>query len=307
MALAPYTGTYSLRFTPLGGDGAIDLSAALVSHNAAWPMRMAGHRYLKRDGAQQEPMGADSAKATYRLTFSGPTMASDVRTLVAAIRQQPRGLLVDPIFGQLQVACLGVSDVSRDLRNGRNAVDVTIGFEEDSLDTTVQVDLADSPGAAAARVTTKLRAVSASTDIPLSLAGVVSKVNLFVSAVSAAASGIVDLTVKVKLAASGRAIDVAIAEALGSTGNTGARAYASVSRLVDLYAACVQAERASSRSRPVQTITVEGPVSLYVLAARLYGAQQAQQRAAEILVNNRIPDPLCIPAGTQLIVARPRA
>lgn len=310
MAQQPYAGTYALRFTPLGaaGDGSIDLSAALVSHSSAWPIRMASHRYLKRDGAQQEPMGADAAKATYRLTFVGPTMAADLRSLLATIRQQPRGLLVDPIFGQLQVACTGISDVTRDLRSSRNAVDVTIGFEEDSLDTTVQVDLLDSPAASAARVTARLRIVSTATDFPVSIAGVVSRVNLFLSAVSSAASGIVDLTLAAKLAASGRAIDVAVAEALANPVSTGARAYSSVSRLVDLYAACIAADRAVARSRPApQTYTVDGPVSVFALAARLYGAAQAQQKAAEIMAANRISDPLWIPAGTTLTISKPAA
>jgi len=59
--------TFKLRFTPRD-QTALDLSAALVSHNAAWGIKVATHSYLKRDGAEQEPMGAEAARVTYRLT-----------------------------------------------------------------------------------------------------------------------------------------------------------------------------------------------------------------------------------------------
>jgi hypothetical protein len=79
-----------------------------------------------------------------------------------------------------------------------------------------------------------------------------------------------------------------------------------VTALVDAYAAAVVADRALAQSRPpVIRYVVAGPISLYVLAADLYGAALARQKATEIAQLNRLPDPLWIPAGTELRLARP--
>lgn len=307
--------TFKLRFTPNGSGESIDLSAALVSHNAAFGVRLARHSYLKRDGAELEPMGAEQARVTYRLTFVGPDFASRYRQLVAAIRRDPRGVIVDPLAGQFQAACTGISDASRDLRSSKNAVDVTIGFEEDALDVAQQVELLDPPSAAVQRITTKARAVRvAAAPFPhsaLTVAAFLNKLQLLVSAMNAAIDGVAILTLAVKLAAAGKAADLAVAALLadpGVVGQVGTKAYGAVTRIVDAYAASIQADQAIARSRPaVIQYTVTGPVSVFTLAARLYGAAMAQQKAAEIMAANRLPDPLWIATGTKLLISQPSA
>src|SRR5438128_2010798 len=103
--------TYGFRFSTNAGVD-LDLEGALVVWNDAIGIRLARHSYLKRDGAEQEPMGAEPGRFTMRLALMGAAWASNYRTLVAAIRQDPRGLLVHPLLGNLRVACTGISDAS---------------------------------------------------------------------------------------------------------------------------------------------------------------------------------------------------
>src|SRR5439155_894147 len=49
----------------------IDLSGALLSWNDKIAIRIAMHRYLKRDGGEAEPMGAEPGAFTMRFVFMG--------------------------------------------------------------------------------------------------------------------------------------------------------------------------------------------------------------------------------------------
>lgn len=305
--------TFKLLFATDAGDR-LELAAALVSHSAAWPIRFASHVYLKRDGAEQELMGAAAGKATYRLCFVGSDFAQRYRALVVALRKQngARGTLTDPLVGTLRAVCTGVSDASRDLSKEKNAVNVTIGFEEDQLDAAVAAGQAASPGSAVAQVKPRAAiAKVAATPFPSAastVALVVSTANLYASLAAEVIAGAADVGLSSRLAAVGSASDAAVAAVLSDPAATGARAYTAVSRLVDVYAACVAADLAIVGARPTPILfTVDGPVSVFVLAARLYGSSRARAEAAAIIAGNRLPDPLCIPAGKVLRLARPAA
>lgn len=295
---------YRFRFRDL------DLDGALVSWNDAFAVRLARHSYLKRSGAEQEPMGAEAGRFTMRLSFVGPAFATQYRALVASIRQDPLGLLVHPLLGQLRVACTGISDAACEPGRARNAIDVTVGFEEDALDAAFVTDASDSPLAAAGRIasaTARFKAASARFPrAATQAASLVSSTSTFSTAAQAAAAGAVDVSLLMKLAAVGIATDAAVEALLGDPLARRAAAFAAVSRAVEIYGACVQLDRVVAASRPpIIEHRVDGPVNLFVLAARLYGAAQARARAQEILAINRIPDPAFIPPGFRLRIARP--
>lgn len=313
--------TFKLRFVTQAGDS-LDLAAALMSHNAGWPIRVASHVYLGRDGAEQEPTGAGPGAATYRLCFVGADFAARYRALVAAIRKSPRGVLTDPLVGSLPACCTGISDASRDLSREKNAVNITIAFQEDSLDTAIRADqavqAASAPSEIRRRATAATTAAAPFTSAGSAVALVVNKANLFASLVSAVASGSTGTVIGGIAVQSGAAslsstlasvaalTDLAVRALLGDPAATSARAYTAVSRLVDLYAACIVADRALAAGRPaIVSYVVGGPISVYVLCARLYGSARAGQMAALILGTNRIPDPLLVPAGTRLRLPQP--
>src|SRR5262249_23506956 len=57
--------TYKFRFKDL------DLEGFLVGWNDTIGIRLARHSYLKRDGAEQEPMGAEPGRFTMRIALMG--------------------------------------------------------------------------------------------------------------------------------------------------------------------------------------------------------------------------------------------
>src|SRR5579871_925418 len=146
MAASILTDAYPLKFKDL------DLSGALVSWNDKIGIRLATHRYLKRDGAENEPMGADPGEFRMRLVFVGPDWAKRYRELVTSIRQEPRGLMVHPLLGKVRVACqTSVGDV--DPPRQRDTIQITLSFIEDAIDTALVVDDQEGPAAKQQKVT----------------------------------------------------------------------------------------------------------------------------------------------------------
>src|SRR6516165_5440145 len=106
MADSILTDTASFRFKEM------DLAGNLVSWNDAIRIRLAVHVYLKRDGAEIEPMGAEPGRFSMRLCFLGANWAKQYRAFVASIRQDPKGQMVHPLLGTLRVACEGIADAA---------------------------------------------------------------------------------------------------------------------------------------------------------------------------------------------------
>lgn len=79
---------------------------------------------------------------------------------------------------------------------------------------------------------------------------------------------------------------------------SGWTAYSSALRLVETLGQ--QADKAIARATPIVAVTIEGSVSVYDLAIRLYGDAA---RANEIVTRNRITRPWAIAPGTVLRVA----
>ena len=322
--------TYAFRFKDLALEG------ALVSWNDVLNIRFARHAYLKRDGAEQEPMGAEPIRFTMRLALMGASWAANYRALVASIRQEPRGLLVHPLLGNLRVACTGISDASAEPGRAKRLLEVTLGFEEDALDTAIVSETYKEPASAAARVAKaekKFQAEVAPTSsglgkvlAALTTANIVARAAVLATAsaiarVSAAlitstsayriaaqavASGALDPSLAAKLSACGLATDAAVEALLAYPLPAGATAQPAVSAAVELYAACVGLDRAVAATRPpIIEYRLTGTTNLFVLAARLYPGQDATLRAQDLLALNRITTPLSIPAGTVLRLPRP--
>src|SRR5437867_436158 len=114
----------------------LDLSGNLVSWNDRIGLRLAVHQYLKRDGAEVEPMGAEPGRFTMRLCFLGAEWAKQYRALVASIRKDPKGQMVHPLLGTLRVACEGISDAAVVPATERDSINLVASFVEDAVDAT---------------------------------------------------------------------------------------------------------------------------------------------------------------------------
>jgi len=132
----------TFQFTP-SGQSSLVLSGSLESYDHQIPIRMASFEYLKRDGAETEPMGGGQKKFSYRCVFMGAaplqvggpsyTAGSRYQQLVRAIVQQPLGVLVDPRLGKFQVGCLGLRAREEPAR-AVDTIDFTIDFAENQVD-----------------------------------------------------------------------------------------------------------------------------------------------------------------------------
>jgi prophage DNA circulation protein len=83
----------------------IELHRYLVSFTDSRGPRTVVHEFPKRDGARIEVMGRRPHRTEFQLVFTGPNWIATLKQLVAAIDADASGLLVHPIYGQMQVVC----------------------------------------------------------------------------------------------------------------------------------------------------------------------------------------------------------
>jgi hypothetical protein len=135
----------TFQFTP-SGQQALLLNGALESYEDSIPSRMANFEYLKRDGAETEPMGAGQKRFSFRcvfmggapITVGGPSIAAGSRyqQLVKALLQQPLGALVHPRLGKFNVGFTGLRAREEPSR-AVDSIDFTIEFAENQVDAVI--------------------------------------------------------------------------------------------------------------------------------------------------------------------------
>lgn len=302
------TDAKAFTFSP--GGVRLDLSGNLVSWNDKIGIRLAGHQYLKRDGAEQEPMGAEPGRFTMRLCFLGPKWASNYRALVAAIRKDPRGEMVHPVLGSLRVACEGIPDAVVDPGAERDSINFSLSFVEDSVDASSESARYEGPATKAAKVNNLATQVTAA--IAQFATAIAAGETLTGEAVAYAADAVAATTantfnsgVDQQLASVSIAADEAIAAIIADPDALGAAGFPAISLVRQLLAACLDLEESTRSTRAtVISYVVGADTNLAALAATLYG-KDALQHLDELLALNRIPSPHAVPAGTRLRVSAP--
>lgn len=286
------------------------------------PVRLAQYEYIKRDGGEQEPMGAGVKTFTFSCVFMGPDCGQRYQALAASIQQDPRGELVHPRLGTFQVACRGI----RGRESPANAIDViefTIEFVENKVDQTIASDgqfgaqarasqasdaAQDAIDAISAVLANRIAntvyaaAVAAATDLQ-------AWVNRFTErALQSAQSDLPDTSLEKLLENVKGKRDAALAAFAAvlpytlqpEVSLTDANTSAYIS-----YAASLQLYQAIVATKPqIVTFTVPAMMSANQVLVRLYGAQARAQRANLFLLN-RFPTPYAIPGGTTLRVVAP--
>ena len=290
----------------------MSLAGNLLAWNDRVGVRLAVHQYLKRDGAEVEPMGAEPMRFTMRLCFLGVAWAKQYRAFVESIRADPRGELVHPILGTIRVACEGVQDAAVVPGSERDSIAVTVGFVEDSVDAIVQAERFPGPTAQAARVQNLAVGLVDTVAGLVVAAGVVQTFVGYALTFAASArqmfeSGESNPSVDQQLEAAGVSADAATAAVLVDTTTTTSNAerYEALQLIQQLYAAALTLMLSIAASRPaLVTYVVPLDTNVTSLVATLYGAD-GLSRVDEVLRLNRVPDPFRIPAGTRLQVPTP--
>src|SRR5262249_798712 len=145
-------GAQEASFTN-GKNTKIDFHAKLTQFSDTRKPVLAKHRLLKRDGALIEPMGRDAHEVKMNVVYVGDSFINDFKAFVAAVCADPTGLLVQPAFGQMQVACQGFDQATIDIVNEQNCYTVPVSFVENNVDKNLE--------AALPSVSTQQQAVSA--------------------------------------------------------------------------------------------------------------------------------------------------
>ena len=137
------------------------LQGVLTRWNHRIGIRLASHEYLKRDGGEQEPMGAAVGRFSYSCVLIGPDVTARYNNLVLSVRRDPRGILVDPRLGRIQAACEGI-DAAEVAEDAVDSIEFEIRFAEDQVDSALASEQPVSPNAYSANV---LNSVTTLTDL----------------------------------------------------------------------------------------------------------------------------------------------
>ena len=329
MAVADNYAAFS--FTPRGQQTLL-LAGVLEADDHELSQRLASFEYLKRDGAEVEPMGAAQARFSYRvvlmgsapLTPGGPPLAAGQRyqSLVQAHRTQPRGLLVDPRLSRWNVAWKTIRKHEQP-QKAVDTIELTLEFIEDQTDAAVAVEAQPTPQGRAAEVVSSYSVLKAAVALrfgnsnnPLMKAVVTATDTLSAAAASFA--------VAATEAAQGATPDPSLTQQFGAV-QAGVDALLAALRATLPYtlesdvsltpyrhqawitmASCQFLLEALAEQRPVLIDhVIPAAMSLDQVLLSLYGSD-ASNHLDEVLSLNRIANPLWLAQGTTLRVVAPQ-
>lgn len=329
MAVADSYQAFS--FTPTGQQ-ALLLAGSLEASDQEHGSRLAAFEYLKRDGAELEPMGASPVKFGYRvvlmgeasLTPGGAPMSAGDRfvALVKAQRAQPRGLLVDPRLGRWQVGWTRLR-YSEQPQRAVDTIELSLEFVEDQVDASIVVEQQPTPQSRAGQVDTAAAVLGAAVAasyapsiIPVMQAVqpagllLTTSAGIFAEACLAAAQNSTPdpalLNLLGAVAVKRDAFLAALAATLPYTLEPDVSLTPYRVQARELYAACSLLYQATiTQLPPVVPFVVPAAMSLTQVATMLYG-KEARGKVSEIRLLNRIRTAVWIPRGTVLQVTAPQ-
>jgi len=292
-------GSYELEYAGLA------LHARYEGSQDEINQRLAGHEFIKVDGAYQEPMGSGADSYRLSLVFVGATWRADLAAAIAHFKRNPKGLLVHPVHGQKRVGWKTISPAVS-IPEAVNAATATVQFVEDNLD-----PAAGQPSTAAAASAT----VTDQGDVLTSLVAdydtstvsqVASYVGLATTYAALALAVVQDGTPDPSLPAALAAVQTSAVDTLDaldsdSTASSSTLATARTAA-IQVYAAALTLDAIANKQQPaVEEITLAGAVSLARLCSDRYGKDAGTTRDL-VLAMNRIPTPALMPAGTRLFL-----
>lgn len=307
----------TFQFTPRGQQP-IELNGQLMSYTDSVKIRLATHEYLKKDGGDQETMGAAPMRFAFRCVYMGDLVSVKYQTLVRSIRRQPRGRITHPRLGGIDVACEGI-EAAEDAAQARDTVEFTISFVEDSTQTTISITAQPSVQRRSTDMIDKATALTAA------YASIVK--NRVGQAVLAAESAV--FTIQSLAAGFGQdateasqtgAYDASLANQAGRIVTQAgvvterfrdlelgdAAIYPATSLASAVAAAAIDlAAAVEAQFAPIVPFTVPAPMSLADVAVRLYGRDARGYMPQLRQLNPYLPTPYKIATGTVLKVLAP--
>lgn len=268
--------------------------------------RVVTHEFPLRDGARIETLGRRPHQTDWTITFVGPTWKDDFLRLAASIDDSPSGLLVHPIYGQMQVVCRGFDRATINLVDATDTITVPLSFIEDQVDLGLdqQQTVASVKQNTDASIASFLAA--AAPYAALATTAATSAFSASASTFSAAAlSSVSDLTADASLPAQLDALSsqLSTVELALQADPLALESVAQVSDALDaaelVVSNCLQlAEQISLVTVSYVREVVQGRTSIAVLAQRRYGNDAINKIDLILTLNPKITDPTNIPAGS---------
>jgi len=307
----------TFQFTPRG-QKPIELNGQLMSYTDSVKIRLASHEYLKKDGADQESMGAAPMKFTFKCVYLGDLVSIKYQTLVRAIRRQPRGRITHPRLGGIDVACEDISG-SEDAGQARDTLEFTLSFVEDSTQTTISITAQPSVQRKATDMVDKATALTAAYasivknrvgEAVLAAESAVFTIQALADgfgqdAIEAAQTGVYDASLANQ---AGRIVTQSntVAARFRDLGLTDAAIYPATSLSREIAADALDlAAAVDAQFAPIVPFVVPAPMSLADVAVRLYGRDARNYMTQLRQLNPYLATPYLLSAGTTLKVLAP--
>ena len=302
---------YAFAYRGRNSSASLDLHRWCVGVSDQLLSRIARHVYLKRDGAEKEPMGAGDGAYRLRLNIVGNDVAAQYRAIVIYCRDNPQGTLTHALLGELKVACEGVESADLDIASARNAVSLSIKFTDDAVDAAITAN--DTLGATTAAGDLSAQATSLTT-----IGTTVTAVAALTSDAASKATALVSAALGVYRATTGTTSldkqvgDVKTSAAALEEGVLASDAYSNDAERFDAidaarrtHAAALALQEAVQRTGPrIVSYMVPATMPLSAIAVQLYGKDGAAH-LDELRRLNRITNPFAVAGGTVLQVAQP--
>lgn len=315
------TNIEHFRFDTRGG-AKLEMQGELLAWTDSLKNRLAGHEYLMRDGAEQQPLGVSAGRFSFRCVLMGQDVGRRYREIRAIVVRDPRGTITHPRLGSLKVAWESIEG-SEDAAQAVDTIEFTVSFVEDALDTAVVVEQRATPQERAGAVTNASTTLTAMVTeryatsfdprmlaVPGEAALLTRAASTFTTAALVAAQSILpDPTLPTLLGAVAARRDaflVSLIYTLAYSLEADASLVATRRQARLIYAHAREMYNAVIALRPpTTTYTVPSLLPLDVILVSLYGRRAAAKRE-EVLLLNRIPNPHLIPGGTRLLVSVPQ-
>lgn len=327
----PVADSYqAFSFTPEGQETLL-LAGVLESFDHELGARLASFEYLKRDGAEVEPMGASQARLAYRvvllgdapLTPGGAPLSAGARYLKLAQTQraQPRGLLNDPRLGRWRVGWTKLHAHEQPQR-AVDTIELSLEFVEDQVDAAIAAEI-PTPQARAGEMVDAYSILKAA--VALRFAGSPSALlqgvllatdalanvaDAFVTSALEVAQGLrVNPTLEQQFGAVERAANVVLQSLASSLAYTlepevSLTPYRHQAYMTIAYGQLLMQAVAEQKPTLLQYV-LPVAMSFDAVLLSLYGSDAANH-FDEMLSLNRIATPLLIPQGTVLTAVTPQ-
>ncbi|WP_298621609.1 DNA circularization N-terminal domain-containing protein [uncultured Zoogloea sp.] len=282
----------------------IPLFGSLLSWEDDLTTGLVEHRFVNRNGARHQNLGAPPRKFSFSCIELGVDVQKRYRFYCDAITECPTGALTHPRFGYRRAACEGIK-ASENPGTDADAIQFVIRFSDDGFRDDEPQSPSQAAGAAAQNAELLVARTAALRYQPPGM--VVASSNVL------AAANRLEFAVQDAVVQAAPLFEVAarVSELQQQVEQVGRLApqveYYSLRAAANLsLGSALEAYAALQQGRPqILPYIVRSQISVTRLAASLYGSK-ARRMTQELLLLNRIADPLQLQPGAVLLHSDPR-